>query len=196
MTVNAFTAAPATTKGKAEGGKKREHKCGSCTKCCELVAVSDICKPGFTRCIHEGFVPSLRHEGCTIYTNRPRSCAAAWSCLWRFNCNWTDALRPDRCGVVFDPTLDVVTIDGVRCDAVQAWIADGHEYDFKDVGTVRGAVLSLLGAGLALVWHLGPYGYQRSCVIYKRGDTIICSEPQATPITPGRLTATTPAEAA
>jgi hypothetical protein len=98
-------------------------------------------------------------------------------------------LRPDLCGVVFDGTPDVVTIDGVRCQAVQAWVAPGHEYDFMDQ-PIADVVRTIVGSGLALVWHLGPRGDQRSCVIYRDGDKIICSEPCATPRTPGCLTVT------
>lgn len=175
---------PIPASSPVRGGRPRSHNCGICTKCCELLPVAEIWKPGFTHCKHEGFLPAIT-GGCTIYSKRPRSCAA-WSCWWLQNDDWPDELRPDLCGVVFDGTPDVVTIDGVRCNAVQAWVAAGHENDFK-VAPVAEVVFTIVSAGVALVWHLAPTeagGDERSCVIYRDGDKFICS----TPRTPGRLT--------
>ena len=72
--------------------------------CCKLLGVEGIqkaagvwcplCKPG---------------KGCTAYSTRPNDCQT-YTCLWlqmrEEGVGVGDALRPDRCKVVIDATLD------------------------------------------------------------------------------------------
>jgi hypothetical protein len=164
------------------------HSCGDCTKCCELLPVDEIYKPGFTHCHHEIPVSDDSDPrsvgqavGCAIYANRPSTCRA-WSCNWLLADTWPDEMRPDKCGVVFDGTPETVAIDGVSCTATQAWAAPGHEYDFM-TPPVADAVYTAVSSGCALVWHFGVADAQAVCVIYKFGDAIICSEPTPAPKT-------------
>ena len=76
--------------------------CESCTLCCKLVGVKEIAKPPGKWCPH-----CAPGKGCGIYQERPAMCAA-FQCLWLANHEsdegrkiFTDAMRPDRCKVVF-----------------------------------------------------------------------------------------------
>jgi hypothetical protein len=156
------------------------RQCGTCTKCCELLPVAELQKAGFTHCKHEGLFPPIT-LGCAIYAKRPGPCRI-WSCWWLDNEKWPDELRPDRCGVVFDGTLQTVTIDGAQRNAVNAWVATGHEWDFRDVPAIR-QIVGSIPDNLALLWHVE--GYSR--LIHRVGNTINCSEPRPRAPTPGLI---------
>lgn len=71
-----------------------ERTCGDCTACCTVLGVKQIEKQPFHTCAHQG------RKGCTIYEERPGTCAA-------YRCSWLDGMgarrdRPDRLGVIFD----------------------------------------------------------------------------------------------
>jgi len=74
------------------------RECGKCSLCCELLAVEDLDKPQNTRCAHQKGV------GCSIFgkPERPKVCSA-FKCAWLWNESWPEKLRPDRCGVMFEP---------------------------------------------------------------------------------------------
>lgn len=73
--------------------------CGSCKLCCKLTEVPSLEKPGGAWCQH---ACSL---GCYIYEKRPEECQA-YNCLWIVSPNMTPRLRPDLCGVMFEPYWD------------------------------------------------------------------------------------------
>jgi hypothetical protein len=73
--------------------------CGDCHACCTEQAVRELGKPYRTRCQHLG-------QGCSIYAQRPQSCAD-------YHCGWItvpeildDADRPDRAGFILDVEED------------------------------------------------------------------------------------------
>lgn len=74
-------------------------RCGGCTLCCTLLAVEALDKPAYADCQH-----CTSGVGCNIYgePERPFACSA-FRCAYYFNESWPDELRPDRCGVVFEP---------------------------------------------------------------------------------------------
>jgi hypothetical protein len=82
--------------------------------------------------------------------------------------------------VVFDGTIEVVTIDGVGRTATQAWAASGHECDFT-TEPVAAVIRGVVSKGNALVWHFGVPDAQTVCVIYGDGGKIICSVPAPAP---------------
>lgn len=78
--------------------------CGSCTLCCKVLGVAELDLAPGRWCEH--CVPG---KGGTIYDSRPPSCRT-YTCIWRM---WRetgqsveDGLRPDRCHVILDSSLD------------------------------------------------------------------------------------------
>ena len=70
--------------------------CDGCTECCAVFGVEEIDKEPWVPCDH------LTHEGCGIYTTRPKHCRGFY-CLWQTGMG-AQSDRPDRLGVIFAPT--------------------------------------------------------------------------------------------
>ncbi len=87
--------------------------CGSCSLCCNLLAVPELDKQENCWCWHVNF----GHDGCSIYRDRPTGCKN-FSCEWlKSHQNldrvpWPMELRPDNSHVVF-AVAKVNTGDGV-----------------------------------------------------------------------------------
>lgn len=147
------------------GNVVSRNRCGSCTLCCTLVAVGEIEKRGFTRCPHQSDPPALV-VGCAIYADRPHSCRK-WSCLFFENEDWPDELRPDRCGVVFDPIIDLIALAGKEMPAQQAWVRPGIEIRDLARQPILAAVHAIARKTGAILFRLGP---EWSCgVVYRKG---------------------------
>jgi hypothetical protein len=73
-----------------------DRQCGECVACCRILKIDtpELQKPAGVLCPHS------TGKGCGIYDTRPGQCRT-WFCLWRRIEAMPDALRPDRCGVVF-----------------------------------------------------------------------------------------------
>jgi hypothetical protein len=69
--------------------------CGSCTKCCKVLAIPELRKRPFHECVH--VAPGL---GCKIYPQRPESCRK-FICGWLLDPNMGPDLKPENCHVVF-----------------------------------------------------------------------------------------------
>jgi hypothetical protein len=78
----------------------------------------ELSKPDCQPCVH-----LMTGRGCAIQDRKPRTCRT-WFCGWRF-LHLSDAVRPDRCGVMLAPEpgatpgfekggLRVVLVDGDR----------------------------------------------------------------------------------
>lgn len=132
--------------------------CGSCTLCCELIAVRELGKKQFEDCRHRRG-PPFAMAGCGIYQTRPPSCAA-WSCLWLRSdpVDWPEAERPDRVGFVVDELVDLIRINGVETPAAQIWVQRGHE-DAWENDPAHAIILALINKGLAVLWRLAPGGH-------------------------------------
>ena len=52
------------------------NRCGSCTMCCRVFAISEFDKPADKWCKH-----CAMGKGCTIYETRPERCQT-YECLW------------------------------------------------------------------------------------------------------------------
>lgn len=76
------------------------RNCGTCRACCTILAIEEFSKPANEACQH------LCAGGCGVYETRPGTCYS-FECMWlhgeRMEIFKADALRPDRCGVVFYP---------------------------------------------------------------------------------------------
>ncbi|MEJ1159300.1 hypothetical protein [Prosthecomicrobium sp. N25] len=76
------------------------RECGTCTLCCKVLGIRELEKPRGSWC------PSCaKGRGCTVYEARPTSCRD-FECFWlkapeAAHVMMPDALRPDRCKVVF-----------------------------------------------------------------------------------------------
>jgi hypothetical protein len=73
--------------------------CGPCTMCCKLLGVEELGKAMDAWCPH-----CAKGRGCGIYGSRPQSCrdfACAWLATVEAGLPVDQAMRPDRCHVVF-----------------------------------------------------------------------------------------------
>ena len=73
-----------------------QRTCGSCTACCQGLAINELDKPGHQMCAH------ICDHGCDIYHGRPGSCRD-FECLW-LQGHLREEDRPDKLGVVFTTT--------------------------------------------------------------------------------------------
>src|SRR4051812_22220103 len=153
--------------GKVNMASHRKE-CGDCTLCCDLVGVGEIDKPPFTVCRFLSSPLTPGKHGCTIYKERPRGCRQ-WSCLWLTSPDWPDELRPDRCGVVVDPLLDVLGLNGETMACGQIWVARGHEDDFNK-RLIMSVILGFLEQVPAILWRMAPG--KRARAIVRRGEAI------------------------
>lgn len=81
-------------------------ECGECTLCCKVLYVPEIEKKAGTECKYVC-------DGCAIYEKRPTSCQefqCAYSQMEKVNI----ALRPDKCGAVFEKLADDLVIGTVE----------------------------------------------------------------------------------
>lgn len=84
-----------------------DKSCGTCVLCCKVMGVSmppisDAYKPPGVWCEHCAI-----GKGCRVYAERPTTCQQ-FDCLWLQVPNKAlgQELRPDRVGVVLQPTSD------------------------------------------------------------------------------------------
>lgn len=124
--------------------------CGDCTACCTLMAVVELDKPRCVSCKH-------LDKGCGIYATRPQSCRE-FECIWlqtqKTSAPWPKRLRPDRCGVMFTPTVDpnVMAAHGARSSL--------------DVKPLRERVKQWLGNGLTIICVDGAH---RTLLQWRKG---------------------------
>ena len=114
--------------------------CEGCTLCCTLLAVPALEKRPCEVCRHQ------TTTGCNIFGEpiRPAMCRS-YQCAWLQNATWDDALRPDRCGVVFEPFVGrnmAAAVDPMR---PASWSA----------GPARAAIDQLLAANVAVIVVVG-----------------------------------------
>lgn len=95
------------------------NECGECSACCNWPHIAELKKPAHQLCSHHA------SGRCSIYgkPERPAICAD-FRCAWHLNDGWPAELRPDRCGVMFEPcgllnepTLFLATVGNDRPDA-------------------------------------------------------------------------------
>lgn len=119
------------------------RQCGSCSLCCELLAVeSPLSKPAGELCQYVG-----KRGGCAIHDNRPYPCR-------RFECGWLNGRlprrwRPDKIGAVFA---------GAESNRGRVGVAVYEKHQGATMGRpdVRRYLLSLAAAGHPVaVYHPG-----------------------------------------
>jgi uncharacterized protein len=69
--------------------------CGSCTKCCTVMAIPELKKRAWDECIHVA-----AGAGCKIYAERPSGCRK-FICGWLLDPDMGPDLKPENCHVVF-----------------------------------------------------------------------------------------------
>lgn len=79
-----------------------ERSCGTCTACCNALAIEELAKPGFADCPNVQTHDAHGCAGCAIYDDRPGSCRD-FQCLW-LQGHLREVDRPDRLGVIFTTT--------------------------------------------------------------------------------------------
>lgn len=96
-----------------------QRECGECRACCIIPGFkaspeeAPFSKPPGEPCVH------LAEHGCSIYPERPPVCRR-FQCAWLSAPNLPDALRPDRCGVMFSTNENVVG-EGYAVYAHELW---------------------------------------------------------------------------
>lgn len=91
------------------------NRCGGCTLCCTLLKVEPLNKPAGEHCQH-----CVVGSGCSIWRDRPQICRG-FICLWYANEQFGLDLRPDHCGVLFEPGGDRVILANVDRDRPSSW---------------------------------------------------------------------------
>ena len=120
------------------GSMSLDATCGTCTLCCKLLGVAELAKPEDAWCRH-----CDRGRGCRAYETRPKGCrdfACAWLVAREEGVQVDDALRPDRCGVVFHqpegrPDTLVAHVDPRRERAWTEGAAMAHVAAMAGLGT-------------------------------------------------------------
>lgn len=69
------------------------NSCDGCTECCSLFEIQEIQKPANKTC------GNCVDSKCSIYESRPKACSE-FKCIY-IQSNWMEAIRPDKCGVMF-----------------------------------------------------------------------------------------------
>lgn len=78
------------------------RSCKGCTLCCELLGITEIDKPAFTKCWNQN------HTGCSVYDHRPPSCRQ-FDCAWRLG-HVPKHLRPSTTGAVITSNGQMIMI--------------------------------------------------------------------------------------
>ena len=78
------------------------QECGECTLCCKLLETHDMPSEIGVYCIKCDI-----NKGCKIHNERPKECRD-YQCMWTQMENVPVALRPDKCGIIFDKIADDV----------------------------------------------------------------------------------------
>jgi hypothetical protein len=144
------------------GAMPEGRDCGACVTCCRDLLINDpeLKKPAFTLCQH------CTGSGCGIYETRPSVCRS-WNCVWRELGALPDALRPDRCGVMFD--LDRVRPPGHVFEElfISAITDDAANLDRPEV---RQALDMFVQQGQLPVWL--SVGGDRRRLLYPSGPVV------------------------
>lgn len=92
------------------------RRCDTCTVCCTLLAIPPLAKPINTPCLH------CTGTGCRVFGQfeRPEMCVQ-YQCAWLWNKSWPDALRPDKCHVLFEPVGNKGFVAAVEPGHSGAW---------------------------------------------------------------------------
>ena len=105
-------------------------ECGECTMCCEVLHIKEIKKPANVLC-------TFCDKGCTIHNKKPDSCKE-FECMYYQMKKVNIAMRPDKCGVMFEKLEDDLIIGTV----------DSKHKDFK---FVNGQITAFLKEGINVV---------------------------------------------
>jgi len=97
--------------------------CDGCTECCSVFGVEEIDKDPWVPCDH------LTHEGCGVYTTRPKYCRTFY-CLWQNGLGGMGD-RPDKLGVIFAPTNGKTEF--TKQDEIQAYEIEPGAFDRPQV---------------------------------------------------------------
>lgn len=129
----------------------QRDSCGSCSLCCDLVAVTALAKPECQLCRHAE--PGRPGGACTIYEARPEECRT-FRCVWLISQEDEDKtplpieLRPDNCHVVFagvelnGEPYDDATAAHVDPKYPNAW-REGPVYSFINKLVDKGVLVAL-----------------------------------------------------
>lgn len=124
-------------------------RCGGCILCCDLLEVRPLGKQANARCEH-----CTPDDGCSIWERRPAICKK-YACLWYANPSFPDSLRPDRCGVLFEPVRgERVVIANVDPQRSKTWRTRN--------GVANSLINRYISEGIAVVVIVG---YERHFIL-------------------------------
>jgi hypothetical protein len=148
------------------------RECGTCTLCCKVIGVVALDKPEQVWCRH-----CIPGRGCRIYETRPQECRT-FGCLWLADEAFPEALKPERCKVVFAIEAGGSRISAyVDRNAPQAWRRDGIHALLRRMAAVqaerRGQVVVFVGRRAIAILpdrdvDLGEYDKVGQTILYSR----------------------------
>ena len=136
---------------------KMAGQCGSCTGCCRVYPIPALEKRAGKWCQHCEI-----GVGCKIYESRPPQCVD-FACYWlqshQRGQGMPEAMRPDRCKVVFTPTTKEGLMSGITMPgSPDAWRK----------GAAREIIDKIIGAGFRVV--VGPPASTTKVMIDRYGE--------------------------
>ena len=99
----------------AQTSKPTGRACGSCTECCDVMAIPAVASPCYEVCKH------VSKSRCSVYKHRPSACRD-YECLY-LQTGVPD--RPDRCGFVVDWSAGALG-DGAASIRMCSWATEEH----------------------------------------------------------------------
>ena len=102
-------------------------ECGECTACCTLLPIEPIDKPVNTLCEY------CNGYGCRIYDTKPQTCTE-FECAYLQADGVPEALRPDKCGIIFIKKTDRIFTGAIMPDTKTSDIAKGQIHAFNTQG--------------------------------------------------------------
>lgn len=107
---------------------EKPNRCGGCTLCCTLFEVPELNKKAMQDCIHCDV-----NVGCKIWQNRPQVCRN-FQCAYYQDDKSPIALRPDKCGVVFEKIKDMLFFGTLHPDYKISELIQNQIYFFNKEG--------------------------------------------------------------
>ena len=109
-------------------------ECGECSLCCDIPKVKELKKPAWKLCSNY----DIQCKNCKIYDKRPEECR-------NFECSYYQmkkvniAVRPDKCGVMFEMISPRIFLGTLHPD-----------YEFSDIA--KGQIDAFMKQGFSVVF--------------------------------------------
>ena len=117
-----------------------KRDCSNCTLCCVVTEIKALGKKINEPCLY------ICSKGCAIHKGRPAA-FRRYACQWLVRPDFSEDLRPDLCGVVFEKLREVpIVIIQVDPERKDAWMGP----------LVQSQIYKLRSEGLSVAVTVGP----------------------------------------